>query len=372
MKKILTLLALTFLISACGSSRDGLVKITGKIENPIPQGEVILERFETGEVIPILTAYSDHNGNFEMETKIDGPGFYRINVYGQQFETMVLADDDLLVEAEGDGGSQISVTGSDDAVHIEELYEYLGGYRDVVTDFNQKYINARDAGNEALIDQLTDEGLALEAAKTKKLKQMAWDFDGSLVSLLITDYISDKVDEFNFLDSLATKLQKEIPNSQDVRIFVDNLESFRPAVGMGEVAPNISLPMPSGEIASLEDLRGKYVLLDFWAAWCKPCRAENPNVVNMYNKYNDKGFEVFSVSLDRTRDQWLAAIEKDGLVWPTHVSDLKYFQSAAAMTYKVNAIPFALLLDPEGRVIGKNLRGRSLQAKLASIFGETE
>ena len=92
----------------------------------------------------------------------------------------------------------------------------------------------------------------------------------------------------------------------------------------------------------------------------------------MYNKYNERGFEVFSVSLDRTRNQWVDAIEKDGLIWPTHVSDLKYFQSAAAMKYKVNAIPFALLLDPEGRVIGKNLRGRALQSKLASIFGETE
>ncbi len=372
MKKFLSLLTLVAVVSACGSSKDGMVKITGKIENPIPQGEVILERYETGEITPVLTAYSDHNGNFEIEAKIDGPGFYRINVYGQQFETMVLDNEDLTVEAEGQGGSMIRVTGSDDAEYIERLYEYLGEYRDVVTDFNQKYISARDAGNTALVEQLTDEGMALETNKVKRLKQMAWDFDGSLVSLLITDYIPNKTDEFNFLDSLATKLQKEIPNSTDVEYFTSNLEFFRPAVAMGEVAPNITLPTPDGETASLEDLRGKYVLLDFWAGWCKPCRAENPNVVNMYNKYNDKGFEVFSVSLDRTRNQWLDAIAKDGLIWPNHVSDLKYFQSAAAMRYKVNAIPFALLLDPEGRVIGKNLRGRALQSKLASIFGETE
>jgi thiol-disulfide isomerase/thioredoxin len=372
MKKFLALLVITAVISACGSSNDGMVRITGKIKNPIPQGEVILERYETGQITPVLTAYSDHEGNFEMETAIDGPGFYRINVYGQQFETIVLDEDDLSVEAEGQGGSEIKVTGSDDAEYIEQLYAYLGEYREVVTAFNQKYISARDSGDGALIERLTDEGLALEAGKIDKLKEMAWNFDGSLVSLLITDYIPNKTDEFNFLDSLSTKLQKEIPNSKDVEFFTSNLEFFRPAVAMGEVAPNITLPTPGGETASLEDLRGKYVLLDFWAGWCKPCRAENPNIVNMYNKYNDKGFEVFSVSLDRTRNQWVDAIEKDGLVWPTHVSDLKYFQSAAAMTYKVNAIPFALLLDPEGRVIGKNLRGRGLQSKLASIFGETE
>lgn len=368
----MALVVLAVIVSACGSSKDGMIKITGKIENPIPQGEVILEKYETGQITPVITAYSDHNGNFEIETTIDGPGFYRINVYGQQFETIVLDTEDLKVEAEGQGGSMIRVTGSDDAEYIEQLYDYLGEYREVVTAFNQKYINARDSGNGALLEQLTDEGMALEAGKIEKLKEMAWGFESSLVSLLITDYIPNKTDEFNFLDSLSTKLQKEIPNSQDVANFTSNLEFFRPAVAMGEVAPNITLPTPGGETASLEDLRGKYVLLDFWAGWCKPCRAENPNVVNMYNKYNAQGFEVFSVSLDRTRNQWLDAIEKDGLVWPTHVSDLKYFQSAAAMTYKVNAIPFALLLDPEGRVIGKNLRGRALQNKLADIFGETE
>ena len=123
-------------------------------------------------------------------------------------------------------------------------------------------------------------------------------------------------------------------------------------------------------------MKGKATIIDFWAAWCGPCRRENPNVVKIYEQYHDKGLEIIGVSLDGAPNQkdpkkaWLDAIEKDGLVWPYHVSDLKYFQSAAAITYKINAIPFALLLDPEGRVIGKNLRGRALEAKLASIFGE--
>ncbi|MFY0592206.1 redoxin domain-containing protein [Roseivirga sp.] len=370
MRNIIVLLILVGFITACGSTSDGLVKITGKIENAIPQGEVILEKYEQGRITPITTVYSDHKGNFEIEVPVESPSFYRINVYGQQFETIVLNNEDLKIEAEGDGGSYITVSGSRDSENIEKLYEFLGDYQDLVVDFNQRYMNAKNTGNLASMETLTEEGMNLEKVKIDRLKNLAWEFDGSLVSLLIVDYIPNKADEYNFLDSLVTKLKKEVPTAKDVDYFAESLPFFKPAVSIGEIAPEITLPKPDGENLSLSELKGKYVLLDFWAGWCKPCRAENPNVVNMYNKYHEKGFDVFSVSLDRARGQWLDAIEKDGLIWPNHVSDVKYFQSQAAIDYKVNAIPFALLLDPEGRVIGKNLRGRMLQKKLESIFGE--
>lgn len=371
MKRYLGLIAIV-LLSACGGANDGVVTITGKIENAIPQGEVILERFEVGQIKPIQTVYSDHEGNFEIEIALEEPGFYRLNVYGEQFETLILDDEDIQVEAEGKGGTFIEATGSNDMKYMKELYTFMDSYQVKVQEFNQRYIQSRNEGNAGLMEELTTEGLALEQSKVDFLKKLAMRLEGSLVSLLITDYIPNKADEYRFLDSLTTKLQNEIPKSSDLDYFANQLGSYKPAVAMGDIAPNIELPNPDGEMMSLESLRGKYVLLDFWAGWCKPCRAENPNVVRMYNKYNADGFEVFSVSLDRTKNQWVGAIEQDGLVWPTHVSDLKYFQSEAAMIYKVNAIPFALLLDPEGRVIGKNLRGRALQAKLESIFGEGE
>ena len=339
------------------------------MDQAIPQGEVILEKYEMGQITPILTVFSDHKGNFEIEVELDGPGFYRLNIYNKQFETLILDDEDLTVTASGVEGSPFEVTGSDDMEYMAELYDYLDSYQIIVTDFNQKYIQARQSGDVDFLQGVTDEVMVLEAKKINKLKEMAWRFEGSLVSLLITDYISNKEDEYSFLDSLSTKLQKELPNSNDVKFFASQLENFRPAVDIDDIAPDITLPKPNGETASLSDLRGKYVLLDFWAGWCGPCRRENPNVVRLYNRYKDSNFDVFSVSLDRTRDRWINAIEKDGLVWENHVSDLKYFQSSAAITYKVNAIPFALLLDPEGRVIAKNLRGIVPQQKLESIFG---
>lgn len=139
-------------------------------------------------------------------------------------------------------------------------------------------------------------------------------------------------------------------------------------VSTGQSAPEISLDTPDGEKLSLSDLKGKYVLVDFWASWCKPCRLENPNVVRAYNKYKDKGFEILGVSLDRNRDRWLQAIAADGLSWK-HVSDLKYFQSKAAVDYGVSAIPFTVLVDKDGKIIAQNLRGASLEKKLEELLG---
>lgn len=141
-----------------------------------------------------------------------------------------------------------------------------------------------------------------------------------------------------------------------------------PGVGQGAPAPEISLNTPEGNVLKLSDLKGKYVLVDFWASWCKPCRRENPNVVKAYNKYKDKGFEILGVSLDRDRARWLQAIQADGLTWK-HVSDLKYFQCEAAVDYGVSAIPFTVLVDKEGKIIAQNLRGPSLERKLEELFG---
>jgi thiol-disulfide isomerase/thioredoxin len=135
----------------------------------------------------------------------------------------------------------------------------------------------------------------------------------------------------------------------------------------GGVAPEFSQPDTSGVDLKLSDLRGKVLLVDFWASWCGPCRRENPNVVQMYNKYKDKGFDILGVSLDSNRDKWLDAIAKDGLIW-RHVSDLKGWSNAVAQQYGVNSIPHTILLDREGKIIARGLRGPALEQKLAEIF----
>jgi peroxiredoxin len=141
------------------------------------------------------------------------------------------------------------------------------------------------------------------------------------------------------------------------------------ASAVGQKAPDFSQAQPDGTPLSLSELEGQLVLIDFWASWCGPCRRENPNVVKLYDRFHDKGFEILGVSLDDDRDSWLEAIEADGLRWK-HVSDLGGWSNVVAKQYAVNSIPHTVLVGPDGVIIAKNLRGAELEAKVAEILGE--
>ena len=172
----------------------------------------------------------------------------------------------------------------------------------------------------------------------------------------------------NFAAKIASDYYMEYPKSPFKEAIKAELPVLPPDIG--DYAPEIAMLNPDGKEMKLSETKGKLVLLDFWASWCGPCRRENPNVVKTYQEYKDKGFTVFSVSLDKQADRWKSAIEKDNLIWNTHVSDLRGWGSKAGKTYGVSSIPSTFLIDQNGVIIAKNLRGHQLEKKIKEILGE--
>jgi peroxiredoxin len=308
----------------------------------------------------------DSKGAFSKTIKIEEPEVFAFSYPGLPPVTMVLAGEDVRIEMDADNPQNAKVTGSYDTDLLREIEGIFERFTTSQRDLSDRFAEASRSEDSELMSQIQADFAQMENRFKEELKSMIRSKEPSIVSLLLANFIGVEED-FTFLDSVSTQLRITYPKSRLVKEFAEMMDEYR-SLSVGSPAPEISLPSPDGKIISLSDLRGKYVLIDFWAGWCRPCRIENPNVVRLYNQYKDSGFTVFGVSLDRTREEWIDAIEADGLVWD-QVSDLKYFDSEAARTYRIEAIPATYLIDPNGVIIAKNLRGKTLEDKLESLFG---
>ncbi len=341
------------------------ITVSGKVENP-KEGLILLKEITNTAYNTIDTIELKDDKTFLFT--FDGePGFYRLDFFGAQGVTVILDKSDIVLNVDGaNPRGEFEMIGSPEYDQIIKFNESQAGvFGDRENEINQRYASAKGAqNNEAAAAAQADYMELLQEKEAQAIETIKIIGPNLATFQLISSINKDR--NFKFVDSMAVELNKKYPTNVFIQNLVAQMEKAR-ATAVGVEAPEISLSTPEGDVLKLSDLRGEVVLVDFWAQWCKPCRMENPNVVAAYHKFKDKGFTVYGVSLDRTKEKWLQAIEQDNLTWH-HVSDLKYFNSVAAQTYGITGIPFSILVDRNGVIVAKNLRGVALEQELEKVF----
>jgi len=368
MKQLLTASALLASISLFAQSAPKDFTISGTAKTLQPNDKVYLEIPGTQPLVVLDSVKVGSDKRFTFKRKeLDEGTVYQVNLAAKQ-RVIVLIEGGEAIEITADGTEkgEAQIKGSANNDNYQKLIGMYKVMSEKSVKWQDEYAKAEQKKDTKKIAEIQQAFEAESNNFTAKVKAMIPEMGTSLSALFATNFLNPEV-EMSTIFELAKKFEKERPTMKQGQIFVGNAKRMR-GIQIGDAAPEITLNTTSDKPLSLSSLRGKVVLIDFWASWCGPCRQENPNVVKAYNRFKDKGFEIFSVSLDKDKTSWVKAIEKDGLLWPSHVSDLKYWQSAAAQTYGVNGIPATFLLDKDGKIIGKNLRGEALEKKLEEVL----
>ena len=345
--------------------------VKGNLKNK-PNQVVTLYEMTPENLIFIDSIKTDKKGDFTLKGNTKELIFCALSVADKQMVYLAL-DNTTEINVMADAtasGVVYSLTGKniDESVALKDLLKLNEGFvnRIKTLEAEASSLNPNtDAGYQRM-SKLQGEYCATMTERGNAMLKFAQSRPSSFIPFFILQFNVVQEPTIELLTAAKDAATKANPDSKYTQMIVQRYNE-EARLMIGGVAPEINLAQPEGGNLSLSSLRGKYVLIDFWASWCGPCRKENPNNVAMYNKYKDKGFEIYGVSLDQDPLRWKKAIEADGLTWK-HVSDLKGWSSSAGQTYNVKSIPATFLLDPAGKIIAKGLRGEELEAKLAEIF----
>jgi thiol-disulfide isomerase/thioredoxin len=383
--KIILFIVAATIAAGC---KNNTIEINGKLDSKLPDDYIILDELKSDELIGIDSVRLGEDCTFSFTRKVEFPSFYLLKTDNTNFLTMLLEPGQKIEivayrdslgfprKISGSPGTKLMIEYNRNLqatilklkglrpIYIESLQSPdLPKIMERIDSMAQSYLNSLSFYTKAYIDENLNSLVSLVAL----YQQIA-----------PGEYVLNPDKDLGYFVKVDSSLFQNYPDYDPVKSLheqvmtivsdVKNRELLSSESAAGSFAPEIALPDPQGDTIRLSSMRGSVVLLDFWASWCSPCRAENPNLVKAYNLYHSKGFQIFQVSLDKTRESWLKGIQDDKLDKWIHVSDVKYWNSVVVPLYKIESIPFNYLLDSEGRIIASNLRGDNLQKKLAELF----
>jgi thiol-disulfide isomerase/thioredoxin len=379
-----------FAVIVLSGCKNNTVRISGTLSDPRAGEYIFLDELKSNELKTVDSIEVTGKGSFEFKREVNSPSFYLLKLNDNNFLTMLVEPGEKLVlNAKYDSlNYPESVSGSKGTELMAEYNIQLRRTINKLTALSNIYTqNSQSPELPAIIESLDSMAQSYLTEINSYTKNYINDNISSLVSLVAlyqqvapNVYVLNPSKDINYFVRVDSSMYSQFPEyepvvtlHQQVKEFVAGMPgqtAVEPASESGILAPEISLPTPEGDTIKLSSTRGTVVLLDFWASWCVPCRQENPNLVKAYNLYHKKGFQIFQVSLDKTKEAWMKGIKDDQLEKWIHVSDVQYWNSVVVPLYKIESIPTNLLLDKEGHVLATNLRGEELQTKLAELFNK--
>jgi peroxiredoxin len=355
--------------------------ITGKVQNLVPDRKIYLQMINgRGTSINVDSTDAKADKSFSFKGKVvEGGGYYLVNFFNLALSQKVLLilEGGEKIEVLADGmdmpnkrGKLILTGNSKNVEFFNRIIKMNQDLQAKVEGWNKQVAVAQEKKDEATLQKIQNEFQASQDATALKIKSLLPEMGTNLVAIWASGNFFPN--DSSVIFSVADRFKKDGKFNQKnihVKTFLEYAKRLR-GIGIGTEAPEIAMKNTKDSVVALSSMKGKYVLVDFWASWCGPCRRENPNVVRLFYKYKDRGFDILGVSLDRDKDPWLKAIEKDGLAW-TQISDLQFWNSAAAQAYGVQAIPASFLLDKDGKVIAKFVGDSAeIEKKLGELFPE--
>ena len=353
-------------------------EVSGKITG-VPGLTLFIEAPSDKGTIPVAEGQINDDGSFSISGNIPGLGYYFLRLSDEKNSLIPITlnpGDHLKINASVN--SFVAKPNASGTSWSRTMNSYLREFDQFQQTQARLQLNEENRSKEEVSKLFLQAKSKMESfSRTNMLKDPSNAYNIILSMDLLPSVSFDDWDPSNldalrkvteaFEDKYAGQPAAETFRNQYAQIENAYFE-FASSVNGTVSAPEIAFPNPSGKILKLSDLKGKVVLVDFWASWCGPCRAENPNVVKMYEKFKDKGFTIFSVSLDEDATKWKEAIEKDQLSWTYHVSDLKGWKSSVVANFGIEGIPYTVLLNKDGKIIGKNLRGEKLEETLNELL----